>query len=89
MGGKKLLLKADTDSSWFLFLTFNLISKWALDVSNKRSKYRRHTEQHAVTDGRMQQTSQEYQPNMASNVEIKLGITFPSKAALVNPVGGK
>lgn len=38
---------------------------------------------------RKQQTSQEYQPNMAYNVEIKLDTTFPSKAALVNPVGGK
>lgn len=38
---------------------------------------------------RKQQTSQEYQPNMLYNVEIKLGTTFPSKAALVNPVGGK
>lgn len=35
------------------------------------------------------QTSQEYQPNMAYNVEIKLGTIFPSKAELVNPVGGK
>lgn len=26
---------------------------------------------------RKQQTSQEYQPNMAYNVEIKLDITFP------------
>lgn len=34
-------------------------------------------------------TSQEYQPNMAYNVEIKLGSIFPSKAELVNPVGGK